>query len=78
MQNVGAWDYLDKPFVFSLEAETQYFFLQTGSEQETVFHYDENRKVVRSSNMCFSEYLAHIVERYPSGRGICRGDLLNI
>jgi hypothetical protein len=79
LQEIGAWEYLNKPFVFSLESETQYYFLQTGLvNSDLVFHYDENSRMVKSTGLSFYEYLVGAVARYPLGGSICRGDLLEI
>lgn len=70
-----------KPFVFSREHETQYYFLLTGSDSPgLVYHYDENHQTVRSTGLSFMEYMQDAVTRY-AGYGydvICRGELLVI
>jgi len=79
LQAIGAWDYLDRVFVFSVESETQYYFLQTGAaEPDLVYHYDENSESVKATGMRFGEYLVDVLARYPHGRGLCKGELLNI
>jgi hypothetical protein len=76
LQDIGAWDYLEKPFVFALENENQYYFLQTGSADPMVFHYDANSEIVRRTEATFSEYLVDVLKRYPLGRALCQGELL--
>jgi hypothetical protein len=79
LQEIGAWDYLNKPFVFSLESETQYYFLQTDMPNpDLVYHYDENSRTIKSTGLSFYEYLLGVVARYPLGGEICHGDLLEI
>ncbi|SFD29005.1 hypothetical protein [Pragia fontium] len=51
-----------KPFIFSFESETQYFFLLTDSDNvDLVYHYDENQEMIKSTNKTFYEYLRHSV-----------------
>lgn len=79
LQEISAWDYLNAPFVFSLESETQFFFLQTGLKgDDFVYHYDDNAKTVKRTEMTFSAYLLDVLNRYPVGGAVCRGDLLEI
>lgn len=78
LQDIGAWDYLNKPFVFSLESETQYYFLITGDSGGFVYHYDENEETVKNTGMSLFEYLLDVVDRYTLGGLVCKGDLLNI
>ena len=50
-----------KPFVFSIESETQYFYLRTASDDpERVFHYDENNETVIDTGESFVEYMRKI------------------
>lgn len=77
VQEIGAFDYLNKPFVFSFEHESQYYFLQTRNpDNMQVFHYDENAEAVRATGMSFEDYLIGILQRYPTEGVICKGDLL--
>jgi hypothetical protein len=79
LQEIGGWDYLNKPFVFSLESETQYYFLQTGlSGANIVYHYNENQESVKSTGLGFFDYLLDVLNRYPLGGVVCQGDLLKI
>lgn len=63
MQEDGHEAYLRmKPFVFSRESETQYFFVLTGSENpEMVYRYDENNGTVNSTGRSFEDYIRHVV-----------------
>ena len=46
------------PFVFSIESETQYFFIATRStDPESVFRFDENTSTVSDTGQPFLEYL---------------------
>lgn len=79
LQEIGAWDYLNKPFVFSWENESQYYFLQTSlPESDSVFMFDENQLTVVSTGMSFCDYLVETLDRYPIGRPICQGELLTV
>ena len=63
LQEIGAWDFLNKPFVFSLEEETYYYFLQTGSNSQEVYFYSENDKKVIPTGMKFFEYLIDLTKK---------------
>jgi hypothetical protein len=81
MQDIGAFDYLEKPFVFSWEAESQYYFMMTKSQTpDAIYCYDENNETVRPAGFTFMEYMKDVLRRYRGyGRPvICRGELLNI
>jgi len=79
LQEIGAFYFLKKPFVFSREAETQYYFLQTSRVgDESVYHYDENNEQVRNTGKTFAEYLTDLLDYYPLGGVVCKGDLLDI
>lgn len=69
----------NKPFSFSCESETQYYFMLTeSSEPELVYHFDENTETVSSTGMQFIDYMKDLIIR-ETGQGlpvICRGDLL--
>jgi SMI1-KNR4 cell-wall len=81
MQDASAFEYLSKPFVFSWESETQYFFMITDSDTpDRVYHYDENNQTVRKTETNFTEYLLDVIQRY-AGQGrnaVCRGELLTL
>ncbi|MDK4791427.1 MAG: hypothetical protein OC189_05200 [Acinetobacter sp.] len=64
LQEIGAWDFLNKPFVFSLEEETYYYFLQTGSSSEEVYLYNENEEKVSSTGIKFFDYLVDLSKKY--------------
>jgi len=79
LQDICAFDNLNRPFIFSLESETQYYFLQTDvPNPDLVYHYDENGETIRSTGLSFYDYLLSVVARYPLGGEICQGDLLEI
>lgn len=79
LQGIGAWDYLNNPFFFSVESETQYFFLRTGQpNDEEVYWYDENNSTVRGTNKRLFDYLSDISKRYPRSSVLCCGDMLRI
>lgn len=79
LQEIGAWNYLNKPFVVSLESETQYYYLQTDSEEyDLVYHYDENNDTVECTNTTLFEYLKDVASRYGLCDVKCQGELLRI
>jgi hypothetical protein len=70
-----------KPFVFSIESETHYYFLFTGSsDANAVYHYDENSKLLTETGMGFADYMADAVQRYRANDHgvVCRGELIVI
>ena len=73
--------FYNKPFIFSIEYETQYYYLNTGAENSSrVFHYDENNELIEDTQMDFIEYMKYLVRTYGKfePRIICRGELLVI
>lgn len=69
------------PFLFSIEMETQYFYLNTaGSNPERVFHYDENNDTIEDTNIDFIDYMKNAVRVYGSfsPQVICQGEMLII
>ncbi|ATQ79006.1 hypothetical protein CR152_19990 [Massilia violaceinigra] len=78
LQEIGAFEFINKPFVFSLEAETQYYFLQTRNPDDMqVYHYDENAESVQGTGLTLENYLIDILQRYPIGGVVCKGELLD-
>lgn len=68
----------ERPFLFSVESETQYFFVATQADNpDRVYHYDENDENVKDTGIDFLEYLKRTV-RIWGGRSqtVCRGELL--
>lgn len=63
LRNIQQFEYCDKkPFLISIESETQYFFLLTDSvNPDLVYHYDENEETIQETNKTFYEYLRHLV-----------------
>lgn len=61
--NLQYYDFLkEKPFVFSFENETQYFFTLTKNDNnDLVYHYDENQETVISTGLNFNEHLRNLV-----------------
>ena len=79
LQEIGAWQYMSKPFVFAVESETQYFYLRTGElNDKFVYWYDENNETVKNTQKTLFEYLTDVLDRYPRGETVCCGDLLKI
>lgn len=69
----------EKEFLFSIEAETQYYFLKTATGSDQVFHYDENHETVKETGLSFLEYMKQLVKEYsPQDYTICRGELIVI
>lgn len=68
-----------KPFAFSIESETQVFFIATRSAvPDEVYHLDENTNEVKSTNMLFNDYLRRLVRHYGGPGIVCRGEMLVI
>ena len=83
LHDLKAFNYLKKPFVFSCEYETQYYFLQTKKGDNQVYHFDEITNVIQETQLTFSEYLLDVFEKYKKDsldgnreQIICRGELL--
>lgn len=57
MQEEGFYDFLKKPFVFSLISETQYYFIQTSLKNDIVYHYDSNNEEVKTTNWDLQAFL---------------------
>lgn len=63
LQNLALFNYLNKPFVFSILAETQYYFLQTNSDDpDSVYRYDENDGVVYDTETDLFAFLKELVD----------------
>jgi len=78
LQEIGAWDFLNKPFVFSVENESKYYFIQTSFNDE-VYCYDENLEQVIDTGMRFCEYLINLMKKNePGGFNISQGELIRI
>jgi len=77
--NAGSHKLASKnPFIFSVESETQYFFVATKSDEpDRVYQYDENNEAVTDTGLSFLDYLKQTV-RVWGGRShiVCRGELL--
>lgn len=80
LQELGFYSFLNKPFVFSFVAETQYYFVQTSlGQQEVVYHYDSNEDTVVMTNFDIFGFLAKLKESNSrSAKVNCVGDLLAI
>lgn len=82
LQGIGAFDFVGKIFCFSLEGETQYYFLITKKMNNLVYYYNENIEKVGCTNLSFFEYLDEVYKEYEENRNreriICCGELLEI
>lgn len=79
LQDAGAWEHLEKPFVIALESETQYYFLKTGSSNPTQIHrFDENEGSVADTQMSLGGYLLDVMRRYGLAGAACVGEMLRI
>jgi len=79
LQEVSAWEHLQKPFVVSLESETQYYFLKTGSSNGSrIYRFDENAGCVSDTGLSLSCYLSDVMDRYELGRIVCVGEMLRV
>lgn len=78
MQEAGNYGFLNKPFVFSLVSETQYYFLQT-SLSDAVYHYDSNTDVVTEAGVDLLDFLKLLAaESKGALKVLVCGDLLRI
>lgn len=81
LQELGKFEFLaGKPFVFSIEGETQYFFVRTAADvpnrishpgalelstdPNRVYHYDENNGTVNDTGISFLEYMKRTVREW--------------
>ena len=77
LRNIEAHEFINQPFLFSIESESHYFFLQTGVPGDTdVYHYDEDSDVVVSSGFNIYGYLNNIVNICGYGSVNCIGEML--
>ena len=53
-----------KPFIFSIEMETYYFYIRTADDDLKVYCFDENEEKIKDTGMDFNEYMVDLVERY--------------
>lgn len=68
------------PFVFSIESETQLYYVVTKSDKpDKIYRFDESNQTIHDTGFSFLEYMQHIV-RVWGGRStaICRGELLMV
>ncbi|MBG3129933.1 SMI1/KNR4 family protein [Proteus mirabilis] len=67
--NIQQHDLLDqKPFFFSIESENEYLFLLTNSEENNkVYCYDENERVIKDIHWEFNDYLKHLIGKSKKG-----------
>ena len=59
-------DLQKKPFIFSIEMETYYFYIRTADDDLKVYCFDENEEKVKDTGMDFNEYMVDLVETYNS------------
>ena len=57
-------DLQKKPFIFSIEMETYYFYIRTADDDLKVYCFDENEEILKDTGMNFNEYMVDLVERY--------------
>ena len=55
-----------KPFIFSIEMETYYFYIRTADDDLKVYCFDENEEKIKDTGMNFNEYMVDLVETYNS------------
>jgi len=80
MQEEGLYDFLKKPFVFSLVSETQYYFLQTsGDEGDVVYQFDSNAGVAVRTEWDLVGFIKMLIsENEGEAKILAQGDLLVI
>ena len=57
-------DLQKKPFIFSIEMETYYFYIRTADDDLKIYCFDENDEILKDTGMNFNEYMVDLVERY--------------
>lgn len=55
-----------KPFVFSVEIENTYNFINTMEEDLKVYSYDENEEKIIGTKMNFNTFMIEMIEKYNS------------
>ncbi|WP_029531178.1 hypothetical protein [Pseudomonas asplenii] len=61
MQDEGFFDYLKKPFVFAWLSETQYYFVQTTSEDiNAVYNFDSSSLFVKRTEWDLVGFIGHL------------------
>ena len=55
-----------KPFIFSIEMETYYFYIRTADDDLKVYCFDENEEKIKDTGMDFNEYMVDLVKTYNS------------
>ncbi|WP_338523934.1 SMI1/KNR4 family protein [Pseudomonas batumici] len=80
MQDEGFYEFLKNPFVFSLISETQYYFLQTSSDEgDVVYLFDSNAGVVTKTEWDLVGFIKMLVSESESEVGVlAQGELLVI
>jgi len=80
MQDEGFYEFLKKPFVFSLVSETQYYFLQTsGDEKDVVCQFDSNVGVATRTEWDLVGFIKMLIsENEGEAKILAQGDLLVI
>lgn len=53
-----------KPFVFSVESENIYNFINTMEEDLKVYSYDENEEKIIDTKMNFDTFMIEMIEKY--------------
>ena len=57
-------DLQKKPFIFSIEMETYYFYIRTADDDLKIYCFDENEEKIKDTGMDFNEYMVDLIERY--------------
>ena len=57
-------DLQKKPFIFSIEMETYYFYIRTADDDLKIYCFDVNEEILKDTGMNFNEYMVDLVERY--------------
>lgn len=76
---------VNRPFLFSIAGETQYFFVATKCDNpDMVYYYDENSDILRSVKIEFFEFMKETILLQDMARKkrnrknvICRGDIIS-
>lgn len=80
MQDSGNFEHLKgKPFVFSIENETQYFYLRTASDSpQVVYHFDENNGTSSKTEYTLASYFKQLAASSNPSKALCKGELIDV
>lgn len=64
LQDIWAVDFMEKPFVLTVESERDYYFLQTGGvEPDLICHLDEVSGTVQNTGVMLADFLVNRLKK---------------